>query len=145
MTIAMNPELKERIAQIVEGMVLRDLPKDEVFERLTINRITGDAALEMYQNAFRKRVKAIRVKLVMKALRNLLWLIPVYGFIGLQWSIFHKLGGRAGGSGILLLLILMITNVFFTPAFIGLWRIINPLLWAIFAVHKKGSFDDDEA
>ena len=140
----MNPELKERIAGIVNTMVLRDVPKDEVLEKLTVNKITGDAAAEMYQSAFRKRVKAIRAKLAIKALRNLLWLIPVYGFIGLQWSIFHKLGGGAGGSGILLLLILMITNVFFVPAFIGLWRIINPLLWVIFAAHKKGSFDDDD-
>lgn len=140
----MNPELKERIAWIVDRMVLRDVPKDEVFEKLAVNRITGDAALEMYQSAFRKRVKAIREKLATKVLRNLLWLIPVYGFIGLEWSVLHKLGG-SGGSGILLLLILMFTNVFFIPSFIGLWRLINPLLWMIFARHKKGSFDDDEA
>ena len=137
----MNPELEERIARIVNGMVLRDVPKEEVFENLPVTRITGDEAIEMYQSALRERVKIIRAKLSIKALRNLLWLIPVYGFVGLQWAGM----GQVGGSGIYTLVILMFTNPFFIPSFIGLWRIINPLLWMIFAHDKKGSFDDDEA
>ena len=137
----MNPELEERIARIADRMVLRNVAKDEVFEKLTVNGITGGAALVMYQNACRARTKAIRIKLSKKALCSLPWLLAVMAFIQLEWAIL----GRESEFDIFLFAGSFIVNPFFVPTFIGLWKIINSLLWAIFAPFKKGSFDDDEA
>jgi len=137
----MNQELEERITRIVNGMVLRDVPKDEVFEKLTVNRITGDAALGMYQTARQARIKTIRIKLSKKALCNIPWLLAVVAFAGLEFVML----GRQSKFDIFLFVGTIIFNPFFVPSVIGLWRIINNLLWAIFAPYKKGSFDEDEA
>jgi hypothetical protein len=126
----MNPELEERIARIVNGMVLRDLPKDEVFEKLTVNGITGDAALAMYQTARQERVKTIRVRFLKKAIFGIPWLLAFVPFSGPFYS------ERAFETFVAIL---------FLPMVVGLWKVINSLLWMLFAPFKKGSFDDDEA
>lgn len=135
----MNPGREQKISLIVNAMVLRDAPPDEVFQKLTVNDITGDAALKMYQNARSARILTIRKKLAVKVFRNIPWLLAFAIFTVLQEDAL----GREAVFKISILVLSMLLNPCFIPAFIGLWRILNPLYWIPFAAYKKGSFDDE--
>ncbi len=124
----MNPELEKRIAGIVNDLVLRDVEKEEVFEKLTVNGITGDIALRMYLAALKRRIRLIRLRHLKRAAFGVPWLLAFLPFMRpvFTWEELDTLA-----------------TLFSIPIVIGLWKVINNLLWTVFAPCKRGPCDDE--
>jgi len=69
----MNPELEERIAEGVNGMVLWGADEAAVLQKLATNGITGEAAQKIYQTARRSRISAIRADSWKQSAAGCLW------------------------------------------------------------------------
>jgi hypothetical protein len=121
---------RQRIYEIILRMVLWDEKEEDVFKKLEVNGFTGEKAQEMYREARRERVAAIRGDCWRPAGLGLLVLALSVGVFCQFWFGFGfiprlLIGGCAVGT------------------FFGGWKLVGGLVGLVTASTKQGSLAED--
>lgn len=126
----MDSPREQKIYQGILRMVLWDEPREEVFQRLEVNGITGDQAETFYTAAMKERVTTIRVAYRSKAIQGFLWMAASVAAFCLLWF----------GVRVLPRIVLYACGV---GLGMGLLRLCDGLSGMLLATHKRGSVADE--
>lgn len=128
----MSPELRQRIYNDVRRAVLWDEDRDEIFDKLAVNKITGDEAEDMFREARAERIAAIREGAVRTMFKGLVTLMLTTGIFATFW-----MGLGAVTRGITVVCVLL--------GAVGGWWFLTALVDMILAHSKKGAIGSEEA
>src|SRR5262245_11338944 len=122
----MSPELRQRIYNDVLRAVLWDEDRQETFDKMSVNGITGEEADAMYGEARKERASMIREGAIRSMFKGLVALMIGAGIFATFWKGLGVITGRVG-------IICAILGG------LGGWWFLTGLIDMILAETKKGS------
>jgi hypothetical protein len=122
----MSPDLESRIYGSVLRAVLWDTERAEVFQKLRVNGITGEAAEEMFRRARSERIAVLRNEAVRRATKGALLLAGGAALFSVFWF----------GFGAITRIVLVISGLL---AARGVWLLAGGTTDLLLAPRKKGA------
>jgi hypothetical protein len=110
-------------------MVIWDEPREEIFRELAERGITGEDAIQVYEQAKADRIATIRSEAIRRSTLGALWFTGGLGTILILW---FGIGAITRG---------IFTGCCLAMA-VGAWRIIDGVVGALMAPTKRGSLAD---
>lgn len=128
--------------EVVLKMVLWDEPKEAIFQRLKVNRVSDERAQEIYRAAVVERVKTLQkegVRMMKVGIVSLILAIIAYFSFDLPSLSASRFGEGVNGTLVIPWLIGFICALM---AAFGLWKLIQGGTEVLFASSKRGSIAD---
>lgn len=128
--------------EAVLKMVLWDEPKEAIFQRLKVNRVSDERAQEIYKAALAERVRTLQkegLKMMKIGIVALILAIVAYFSFDLSSLSVSRFGKGVNGTLVIPWLIGFICALM---AAFGLWKLIQGGTEVLFARSKRGSIAD---